>query len=565
MAVVYSLLCIGGRTGKVVTLSIANPAVLSLTSHGLPTGTGVVLATTGALPTGLTAGTTYYMKSTGWNTANLYDTKANAVAGGTTGRITTTGTQSGTHTLKGTYYGSLSAGQLARYGTAGSERIYDSLSAWVTARASAKKTDEEVCEIAEAWSDIVNSLTIGTPAARTRIESKVAGVRTAAFHAGVIGAGYSLENSNAGQYSCYSISASGVTIDGITFYQADGFYGSSLLGVTGALAVLQNNIFKPKSTTCGGAQFYVGASGAVVTNNLVIGGNAAFGINNYVNSLIANNVFTKAGTGVGGGGSNDTITSQFYNNISLGNTTTNWQTGFTALSDANGNAGLTGEAPVTSGNVAIVMATTDFANFAGNDFKPALITSPQVENGGDYYGILPSDLAGSVRPSYSGALYGTDVAAGSFVSGLRYTISAVGTTDFTAIGASASTIGVSFKATGVGAGTGTATLDAVRDIGCFEFDLGYGSWPATHTLTLTNVVVDSSILIRDQADTTTHYSAVAASSTVVIPITVYSDSRDQWRIKVRKGSAAPYFQPFETLMTATAGASSIYVAQISDQ
>ena len=49
--------------------------------------------------------------------------------------------------------------------------------------------------------------------------------------------------------------------------------------------------------------------------------------------------------------------------------------------------------------------------------------------------------------------------AGSFVASRRYKIATVGTTDFTAIGASANTVGVIFTATGVGAGTGTATSE----------------------------------------------------------------------------------------------------------
>lgn len=49
------------------------------------------------------------------------------------------------------------------------------------------------------------------------------------------------------------------------------------------------------------------------------------------------------------------------------------------------------------------------------------------------------------------------VTAGSFVVGTGYTITTVGTTSYTAIGASANTIGVHFVATGVGSGTGTAT------------------------------------------------------------------------------------------------------------
>ncbi len=46
--------------------------------------------------------------------------------------------------------------------------------------------------------------------------------------------------------------------------------------------------------------------------------------------------------------------------------------------------------------------------------------------------------------------------AGSFIVGKAYTIKTVGTTDFTAIGASGNTVGVTFTATGVGSGSGTA-------------------------------------------------------------------------------------------------------------
>ena len=48
------------------------------------------------------------------------------------------------------------------------------------------------------------------------------------------------------------------------------------------------------------------------------------------------------------------------------------------------------------------------------------------------------------------------VTAGSFVVGRVYTIKTVGTTNFVTIGASASTVGVKFMATGVGTGTGDA-------------------------------------------------------------------------------------------------------------
>jgi hypothetical protein len=52
-----------------------------------------------------------------------------------------------------------------------------------------------------------------------------------------------------------------------------------------------------------------------------------------------------------------------------------------------------------------------------------------------------------------------DVSAGSFVASTVYTIKTVGTTDYTLIGAPSNTVGVSFTATGVGAGTGVAVTN----------------------------------------------------------------------------------------------------------
>lgn len=88
----------------------------------------------------------------------------------------------------------------------------------------------------------------------------------------------------------------------------------------------------------------------------------------------------------------------------------------------------------------------------------------------------------------------------------------------------------------------------------------------SHTLTLTNIVIGSRIAIRDQANTTTLYDQLAATSTVGISLSVYSSGAplNDWRIKIRKASEAPYYQPYETLMTATVGSSSIYVSQLPD-
>ena len=79
-----------------VTISIASPGVITSNSHPFQTGDCVHLTTTGALPTGLSANTNYYVIVNNENTFWLATTYANAVAGT---KINTSGTQSGVHTL----------------------------------------------------------------------------------------------------------------------------------------------------------------------------------------------------------------------------------------------------------------------------------------------------------------------------------------------------------------------------------------------------------------------------------------------------------------------------------
>lgn len=80
-----------GAPSATVTMTIAAPAVITWTANGLPNDTPVVLSTTGALPTGLTAGTVYYVVDRTTDTFRLSETPGGAP-------ITTTGSQSGTHT-----------------------------------------------------------------------------------------------------------------------------------------------------------------------------------------------------------------------------------------------------------------------------------------------------------------------------------------------------------------------------------------------------------------------------------------------------------------------------------
>lgn len=84
------------NTNFTATITIAAPGVISKTAHGLNNLSPVVFTTTGALPTGITAGTVYWTTNVTANTFNISTTIANAIAGT---KVTTTGSQSGIHTV----------------------------------------------------------------------------------------------------------------------------------------------------------------------------------------------------------------------------------------------------------------------------------------------------------------------------------------------------------------------------------------------------------------------------------------------------------------------------------
>src|SRR4030065_1750756 len=92
-----------------VTMTIASPCVVTWTAHGFTTGTIVIFTTTGTLPTGITSGQHYYLTVLTVDTFTISAALLNPV------EITTTGTQSGTHTAtisSHKIYESLQAGNL---------------------------------------------------------------------------------------------------------------------------------------------------------------------------------------------------------------------------------------------------------------------------------------------------------------------------------------------------------------------------------------------------------------------------------------------------------------------
>ncbi|MEZ0254187.1 MAG: DUF1800 family protein [Chthoniobacter sp.] len=77
-----------------VTMTIASPCVVTYNNHGLQAGAPVVFSTTSALPTGLIAGTTYYVMAANLATNTF---QVSTTPGGSA--VNTSGSQSGTHTV----------------------------------------------------------------------------------------------------------------------------------------------------------------------------------------------------------------------------------------------------------------------------------------------------------------------------------------------------------------------------------------------------------------------------------------------------------------------------------
>lgn len=97
-------------------------------------------------------------------------------------------------------------------------------------------------------------------------------------------------------------------------------------------------------------------------------------------------------------------------------------------------------------------STTGYSANAALCIRDYLVSSYGLDNTGDTNDTVFQAAANTCDETIN--LAATN--AGSFISGKTYTIKTVGTTDFTAIGASANTVGVTFTATGVGSGTGAA-------------------------------------------------------------------------------------------------------------
>lgn len=601
MATVYSLVVWGGLTGKAVTAS-STTDLLTLTNHGLRNFFGVFFSL-GTLPTvsgtALALNTLYYTKPIAANTFELYYDQA------LTSKIDFTSNGSSL-ILKSGYLLGL---DLSRWG---GTRVYAGFDLANSARSAVITTDDEVIESAEAFDEYISggsNLGSGNAASYT-FTTTINGVRSAAFHNGVVGAGHVITATSA--TGVFYTSQINVTVDGFEFVR-----NSSNSSTTNRVVHLQygGNVFKNnivRNLNDAGLCHGIIASGAGVRvyNNIVVGicpgATTVGGIAVYAGAVVYNNTVTKCGVGIIGYSGGGTY-AECYNNLCVGN---DLNYGGQAVFSASRYGGNIGEIDdkitftVTSGTKNVTLSSAPASLFVNQQLflkttgtLPAVGGTPLLTTRSYFVvSIVGTTIQLATTYNSSGVTF-SDVGTGTHVLDLVWSNTVIPSNhidfttpnnvfvdwtnnDFRPAGYGTSSPGSEARMIDAAIAFSSAPLlsDVLgkerpmyrngaaeySDVGAFEMDFGYGPRPATHTLTLTNVVVGSRVHIRDQADTVTHYDQVAAASTVVIPITVYSDSRDNWRIKVRKASAAPYYQPWETIMTATAGSSSIYVSQIPD-
>lgn len=458
MATKYSLICWGGYAGSASWSRTANQ--LTKTNHGLNTNGTVVYFSGGTLPTSspqVDTTTPYYVKVISTSAIELYTDS------GLTSQVTFSATGSG-WVLKSqavvdpaTFFAFAGLSDLSRWDAGGgSYRIYDGIAAWASARASAAiATDYDVCEIAQPFIDLSSTgINLGSlKSGACDVHTNVNGYRTPAFHYGVVGAGYVLKLSVSGGYlTLLNLGGYNRTVDGLSFGNLGG-YGAGValinIGITGHA---KNNILQ-------GAGYEVGINiGNSIKytrtqNNLVIG--CAYGITyQYYNagSVFLNNTVTKCGVGFSAQGTGPYTYGYFYNNISYGNTTTNWAAiNAAGLEGSSNNAGGTGEAWTSTGGTRIEITeaspySATFVDWTNNDFRPTS-GSQLIDAGVEYYGILPYDIAGDEVPNYNNG--------GS---------------------------------------------EAV-DIGAYEYDHGYGPHPASTTVTFSGVPAGSEIRVYDSSGT----------------------------------------------------------------
>lgn len=506
MAVEYHLLTAFG-TGRTATMTIASPCVVTYANHGLSDGFKVVFATTGALPTGVTAGTTYYTKSTGANTFNLY------TDAGLTTIVNTSGSQSGTHTIYSEYWHNLPATDPGNGGNY-KGRYYSSafmcfanMYDWEAALiANADPGKQIVLEIQGRWTD--NSA-LRPPGAYAgyysiTIATRIRGVRDPdSFHGGVVGGGFRRVISSTSYTAIQVQKQPNFTLDGVEIVNSSATGGYGVRVYYAARCTIRDCLIKGYT----GLQCL--SYGGMFSNcilydcaNIGMLVPSGFGNGDVINNCLA------VGCGTGFGCETGSTQASMFNCVAFGNTV-NWGTApTTALFLGLNNAGVAGDTPW--GSSAITTVTSDaFTDFSNRNYTPAS-SGVLVNAGVAFTGLDPVDMMGDVRPNYESATYPNNL----------------------------------------------------WDIGPYEYDHGEGLAPLSVPIAITGMVSGSEIAIYKASDMS---AILAPQSTTGLYSGTYTYTGDtNIIVRVRKGTAAIRYLPYEYAGTITSTGFQLVVSQIPD-
>jgi len=599
MATRFALITWAGL-GNTVTFTDAGD-IVNFTAHGAPNGHAFRFTGTGTPPTSFTKDTvTYYLRQgADADKFTVHPTSADAIAG--TNQITFAGTGSGTNQVVGEYWATLGAMDRARYGTPGSEYVYKGYSAALTAMALAANRDittDLVCEIQGKWVDLTyNSGELFNGYKSATLTTTINGVRSDAFHGGVVGAGYVYKIARATN-SNIVLSHPNITIDGLDIQNTAALagYGGIAASLTTVNSTIKNCLIKSST----GIKFY--GSNTKIFNNVIYDCSGE-GINEApvpVGAIIAFNIIKNCANGILGGTSSGPSWSAYIGNIITGCTTRNWP----IKNSTNINNGRF-QAWYNFGDAAVDIRTVTFSaatntvNFISHGHT---LNTP----------ILFKSEAGAIMPAglLADTWYYTRTVTDANAFTLTTAPAGAADIDFTTDGSGAITYSLVWDTTNTAKYLTTADftdyvnndfrpasgtsphveivpisdgdglprydlLDAVRPnyeassypdnkatAGPFEFDHDNGLAPTTVTISITGMISGSILAIYKTSD----MSEIAApASTTGSYSASYAYTGDTTIIvRVRKGTSVGKYLPYEYAGTITSVGFSLNVSQILD-
>ncbi len=475
MATEYALITCLGRDGRSITRS--GNTLSTAAAHYLRANLPVRF--TGTPPGGLSTGVTYYVISTGLTSTAF---QVSTSIGGAAVTLSSAGTSP---KVIGAYWATLGATPRARYGSAGSERVFDSYNAMLGWYGDPTKRDASkdiVVEFEGAWDDASSSYNSGYSIRgylSVTMTARIDGTYGSAFSLGSIITGY--RRCNADQYDpSFGVNTGsgtaqpGFSVDGLyadQTYSGAGKQGAGILLTEGGRAVncIARCVPGGSPAGFGGSAIAEVYSANRVENCIAFGSNRGFDLPAYygMGSLYKNNTAYGNTTGfytAGSAGASSANGSQGVNNVSVGNTT-NWGTNV-PLGYWSNNLGESGNSVWTVGTGATGLTTGTaancFTNTGSSDFSiPA--ASPRIDAGASFSGSYTTeayDITGAIeRPAYNNG------------------------------GAEA------------------------QDLGAHEYDLGYGPHPAVREITVTTGSVSGMQIVICDTDTQTERFRNNASGT----------------------------------------------------